>query len=228
MKVSGFSQRKRFNSARGGAGPGRWDQRSLYVFRKLFFWREREAQDRDESPAFICPSSLLLDAAEYLPDSLVSLSKLQSPLPPSMRPLGPSAPDSARPPVDLVAAIKVALEGWEGHLRKLSLGGNSGHHGYEDGPWNSNNINVGGDDDGGGDGGGRPTSNGGSNNKSNNKSTKRRAKNATSFLPDPDDSDGDEGGTETFDAHPAPHAALPDDRDVNSSNPSRRVCSSSL
>ena len=48
-------------------GNGRWDQRSLYVFRKLFFWREREAIERDESPAYICPSSLLLGSVSRHP-----------------------------------------------------------------------------------------------------------------------------------------------------------------
>ena len=121
-KISGFSQRKRFSSSRSGSGRGRWDQRSVYVFSKLFFWRELEAQERDESPAYICPSSLLLDAAEYLPGSLAALSKLQSPLPSSMR-TGPTGTDSS--PVDLLAALRTALERWEGHLRKLALAGNS-------------------------------------------------------------------------------------------------------
>ena len=58
----------------------------MFVFRRLFFWREQEAIERDESPSYICPSSLLLDCAEYLPIDVLELSKLQSPLPASMRP----------------------------------------------------------------------------------------------------------------------------------------------
>jgi ribonuclease D len=64
---------------------GQWDDRSTFVFQSLFLWREREAEQRDECPAYICPTALLLDAAEYLPTSLSALLKIQSPLPASMR-----------------------------------------------------------------------------------------------------------------------------------------------
>jgi hypothetical protein len=49
----------------------------VFVFRRLFLWREKEAELRDESPSYICPGSLLLDAAEYLPITLGALMKIQ-------------------------------------------------------------------------------------------------------------------------------------------------------
>jgi hypothetical protein len=77
----GFSQRKKTR-----VGGGQWELKHVFVFRKLFLWREKEAERRDESPSYICRGSLLLDAAEFLPVTLSALMKLQSPLPASMRP----------------------------------------------------------------------------------------------------------------------------------------------
>jgi HRDC domain len=69
-------------------GGGQWELKHVFVFRKLFLWREKEAERRDESPSYICRGSLLLDAAEFLPVTVSALMKLQSPLPASMRPSG--------------------------------------------------------------------------------------------------------------------------------------------
>ena len=69
-------------------GGGQWELKHVFVFRKLFLWREKEAERRDESPSYICRGSLLLDAAEFLPVTVSALMKLQTPLPASMRPSG--------------------------------------------------------------------------------------------------------------------------------------------
>lgn len=92
----------------------------MFVFRRLFLWREKEAERRDESPSYICRGSLLLDAAEFLPTSTSSLLKLQSPLPASMR-IESSEGLKVEPEVDIVAAVQEALEVWEGVVRKQAL-----------------------------------------------------------------------------------------------------------
>ena len=92
----------------------------MFVFRRLFLWREKEAERRDESPSYICRGSLLLDAAEFLPTSISSLIKLQSPLPASMR-IETSEGVKVEPEVDIVAAVQEALEVWEGVVRKQAL-----------------------------------------------------------------------------------------------------------
>ena len=89
----------------------------------------------DESPSYICVNPLLLDAAEKLPTTQKALSILCSPLPASMR-LDPSPTSTTTttslgggtaggtgdggkdkpvpvPPVDILEAIKIAVEKWE-------------------------------------------------------------------------------------------------------------------
>lgn len=113
--TKGFSQRKKTRM-----GGGQWEAKHVFVFRRLFLWREKEAEKRDESPSYICRGSLLLDAAEFLPTSISSLMKLQSPLPASMRSdsttgSGSGGGDST---VDLVGAINDALSVWDVVVRK--------------------------------------------------------------------------------------------------------------
>ena len=87
-------------------GGGQWELKHVFVFRRLFLWREKEAERRDESPSYICRGSLLLDAAEFLPVTVSALMKLQSPLPASMRPSGACKGE--------VAQDAGAVEGGEG------------------------------------------------------------------------------------------------------------------
>lgn len=89
-------------------GGGQWELKHVFVFRKLFLWREKEAERRDESPSYICRGSLLLDAAEFLPVTVSALMKLQSPLPASMRPSGACKSEVA------LGAGAVVGEGGEG------------------------------------------------------------------------------------------------------------------
>jgi ribonuclease D len=109
----GYSQRL---SKKGGRTQA-WTEKNIFVFKRLYSWRVEQAQARDESSSYICPSSLLLNAAEYLPTTAEALLKLSSPLPASMRPQAQSEvePGSAEAvsPVDLVAAVKQALDAWD-------------------------------------------------------------------------------------------------------------------
>jgi HRDC domain len=99
-------------------GGGQWEAKHVFVFRRLFLWREKEAEKRDESPSYICRGSLLLDAAEFLPTSISSLMKLQSPLPASMRSDTAAGVGGADGAVDLVGAINDALSVWDVVVRK--------------------------------------------------------------------------------------------------------------
>ena len=116
----GFSQRKKSR-----VGGGQWEAKNVFVFRRLFLWREKEAEERDESPSYICRGSLLLDAAEFLPITITNLMKLQSPLQSSMRsPLNPLFSDTktlienGKMEVNLVQAVIDALSLWENVMRK--------------------------------------------------------------------------------------------------------------
>ena len=117
--VQGFSQRKRSR-----VGGGQWEAKNVFVFRRLFLWREKEAEERDESPSYICRGSLLLDAAEYLPVTVSALMKIQTPLPASMRALNPNHSDTmnllriGKKEVDLVSALKDTLVSWEAVVKK--------------------------------------------------------------------------------------------------------------
>ena len=90
----------------------------------MFLWREKEAEERDESPSYICRGSLLLDAAEFLPTTISALMKLQTPLPASMRALDPTHSDTAalilsgKKEVDLISAVNDALIMWEIVVKK--------------------------------------------------------------------------------------------------------------
>ena len=91
----------------------------------MFLWREKEAEERDESPSYICRGSLLLDAAEFLPVTMANLIKLQSPLQSSMRtPLNPLFSDTktlienGKMEVNLVQAVIDALALWENVMKK--------------------------------------------------------------------------------------------------------------
>ena len=99
-------------------GGGQWEAKHVFVFRRLFLWREKEAERRDESPSYICRGSLLLDAAEFLPTSISSLMKLQSPLPASMRSDASGGCGGADGTVDLVGAVNEALSVWDVVVRK--------------------------------------------------------------------------------------------------------------
>lgn len=99
-------------------GGGQWEAMHVFVFRRLFLWREKEAEKRDESPSYICRGSLLLDAAEFLPTTTSSLMKLQSPLPASMRSDTTAGSGGADGIVDLVGAINDALSVWDVVVRK--------------------------------------------------------------------------------------------------------------
>jgi HRDC domain len=99
-------------------GGGQWEAKHVFVFRRLFLWREKEAEKRDESPSYICRGSLLLDAAEFLPTTISSLMKLQSPLPASMRSDTAAGGGGADGTVDLVGAINDALSVWDVVVRK--------------------------------------------------------------------------------------------------------------
>lgn len=126
-----------------------WTARNEFVYERLYLWREHEAMRRgkyyfisirsnisivlclysfytytvDESPVYICPASLLLDAAERLPTTLSALNILISPLPHSMRPNraakadnnnnNGSTVDISYEPVDLIAAVVSAVEEWD-------------------------------------------------------------------------------------------------------------------
>lgn len=59
-----------------------WTSRNTAVFRALHKWREQVARDADESPHFVCPSSLLVDAAVQPPHNLEALQQICTPLPP--------------------------------------------------------------------------------------------------------------------------------------------------
>lgn len=74
----------------------------------------------DESPGYICPASLLLDAADRLPTTIQELLILTCPLPHSMREGSNNASSTIScadstshvGPVDLPAAVSAALDVW--------------------------------------------------------------------------------------------------------------------
>lgn len=71
MELEDFKGRKFLN----------WGEKNVYVFKKLYSWREKAALLLDESPAYICPAAMIHEAAIYLPESMDSLSKMWNPLP---------------------------------------------------------------------------------------------------------------------------------------------------
>jgi hypothetical protein len=129
-RVSGFRERKNHKKHP-------WDEKTKFVFQKLFEWREMLAQERsklfllllfvvvccclmlllllllDEAPGYICPSALLLQSSERLPTTSQELSILVSPVPHSMRTTTTTATGVVFEPVDLPAAVQQALLAWE-------------------------------------------------------------------------------------------------------------------
>ena len=121
----------------------------------------------DESPSYICVNPLLLDAAEKLPTTQKALSILCSPLPASMR-LDPSPTTTTSgvgggggkdtpvpvPPVDILEAIRSAIEMWEIEVEKgkiesgeniiesviVSYISNTNHTAYYNTTDNNNNV----------------------------------------------------------------------------------------
>ena len=59
----------------------KWSEKQIFILKRLFQWRDAMARLHDESPAYICPPYLLLNAAFYIPRNFEQLTKVWSPLP---------------------------------------------------------------------------------------------------------------------------------------------------
>jgi hypothetical protein len=93
-----------------------WSDMHIFIFKELFYWRERCAQLLDESPTYICPAFLLLSSALHLPSDYNELIKMWTPLPAFVRSVeevlleGVTSYDDA---TSLLYAIKCGVDLWE-------------------------------------------------------------------------------------------------------------------
>ena len=87
----------------------KWSEKQLFVLKRLFQWRDAMARLHDESPGYICPPYMLLNAAFYSPRDFQQLMKVWSPIPVFIRESEEGNFDSNVHSIRFLAALKDAL-----------------------------------------------------------------------------------------------------------------------